>query len=65
MGSFVVLGGPAPELDVVYVDVLGGGLFMEKPEELERYKLAFDYLRAQALDIPSSVALLNRARKEL
>lgn len=65
VGSFVVLGGLSPELDVVYVDIIGGGLFMEKPEELERYKLAFDYLRAQALDIPSSVALLDRARKEL
>ncbi|TXS51850.1 helix-turn-helix domain-containing protein [Streptomyces sp. t39] len=65
VGSFVVLGGPSPELDVVYVDIIGGGLFMEKPEELERYRLAFDYLRAQALDIPASVALLHRARKEL
>ncbi|MDH2390491.1 helix-turn-helix transcriptional regulator [Streptomyces sp. HNM0663] len=65
VGSFVVLGGPTPELDVVYVDIIGGGLFMEKPEELDRYKLAFEYLRAQALDIPSSVALLDRACKEL
>ncbi|MDQ1010576.1 transcriptional regulator with XRE-family HTH domain [Streptomyces sp. V4I23] len=65
VGSFVVLGGPSPELDVVYVDIIGGGLFMEKPEELERYQLAFDYLRAQALDMPTSVALLNRACKEL
>ena len=65
MGSFVVLGGITPELDVVYVDIAGGGLFMEKPRELERYKVAFDYLRAQSLDIPSSVALLDRARKEL
>ncbi len=48
VGSFVVLGGPTPELDVVYVDIIGGGLFMEKPQELSRYKLAFNYLRAQA-----------------
>ncbi|MFI6286562.1 helix-turn-helix domain-containing protein [Streptomyces sp. NPDC051018] len=65
VGSFVTLGGPTPELDVVYVDIIGGGLFMEKPEELERYKLAFEYLRAQALDISSSVALLDRASREL
>ncbi|MFI1889157.1 helix-turn-helix domain-containing protein [Streptomyces jumonjinensis] len=65
VGSFVVLGGPAPELDVVYVDIIDGGLFMEKPKELERYKLAFEYLRAQALDLPSSVALLDQASKEL
>ncbi|MBT2395544.1 helix-turn-helix transcriptional regulator [Streptomyces sp. ISL-100] len=65
VGSFVILGGPAPELDVVYVDIIGGGLFMEKPEELERYKLAFQYLQAQALDLNASTALLNQASEEL
>lgn len=65
VGSFVVLRGPAPELDVVYVDIIGGGLFMEKPAELARYKLAFEYLRAQALGIERSAALLNRAGEEL
>lgn len=65
VGSFVILGGPTPELDVVYVDIIGGGLFMERPEELARYKLAFEYLRAQALDIEASAALLDRACKEL
>ncbi|NUK70467.1 helix-turn-helix domain-containing protein [Streptomyces lunaelactis] len=65
VGSFVILGGPTPELDVVYVDIIGGGLFMEKPQELERYKLAFEYLRAQALGIDASAALLGRVCKEL
>ncbi|MFD9485572.1 helix-turn-helix domain-containing protein [Streptomyces sp. NPDC059991] len=65
VGSFVILGGPTPELDVVYVDIIGGGLFMERPEELACYKLAFEYLRAQALDIEASAALLDRACKEL
>ena len=55
VGSFAVLRGQTPELDVVYVDLLGGGLFMEKPQELERYRLAFEYLRAQALDLEASV----------
>ncbi|MFF2716653.1 helix-turn-helix domain-containing protein [Streptomyces sp. NPDC058011] len=65
VGSFVMLGGPAPELDVVYVDIIGGGLFMEKPAELARYKLAFEYLRAQALNIERSAALLRQVSKEL
>lgn len=65
VGSFVILGGPAPELDVVYVDIIGGGLFMEKPQELARYRLAFEYLRAQALDIEQSAALLDRVIGEL
>ncbi|MDQ1038407.1 transcriptional regulator with XRE-family HTH domain [Streptomyces sp. V3I8] len=64
VGSFVVLGGQTPELDVVYVDTLGGGLFMEKPKELERYRLAFQYLRAQALDLEASMALIQRMSEE-
>ncbi|MFD9462574.1 helix-turn-helix domain-containing protein [Streptomyces sp. NPDC060027] len=64
VGSFAILRGPTPELDVVYVDVLGGGLFMEKHQELERYRLAFQYLSAQALDLESSVALIGRISKE-
>ncbi|MDH6617106.1 transcriptional regulator with XRE-family HTH domain [Streptomyces sp. SAI-135] len=65
VGSFAVLRGPAPELDVVYVDLLGGGLFMEKQRELERYRLAFEYLSAQALDLESSAAVIRRISKEL
>lgn len=65
VGSFVILGGSTPELDVVYVDIIGGGLFMERQQELERYKLAFEYLRAQSLDLQSSAALLNQVCEEL
>ncbi|MEU5268167.1 helix-turn-helix transcriptional regulator [Streptomyces hygroscopicus] len=65
MGSFVILGGVEPSLDVVYVDIHVGSLFMEKDEELERYRVAFDYLRAQALDMASSSALIERVREEI
>ncbi|MGW0562601.1 helix-turn-helix domain-containing protein [Streptomyces sp. NPDC003016] len=65
MGSFVILGGTEPSLDVVYVDIHAGSLFMEKEEELDRYRLAFDYLRAQALDMSASSAMIERVRKEL
>ncbi|WP_031225855.1 helix-turn-helix domain-containing protein [Streptomyces roseochromogenus] len=64
VGSFAVLRGPKRELDVVYVDLLGGGLFMEKPGELDRYRLAFEYLSAQALDLESSAELITRISKE-
>ncbi|WP_345625230.1 helix-turn-helix domain-containing protein [Streptomyces thinghirensis] len=64
VGSFATLRGQTPELDVVYVDLLGGGLFMEKPEELARYRLAFQYLSAQALDFESSAELIDRVSKE-
>ncbi|KPC85198.1 hypothetical protein ADL35_13150 [Streptomyces sp. NRRL WC-3753] len=65
LGSFVMIGGAEPALDVVYVDFHSGSLFLEKDEELERYRLAFEYLRAQALDMEASSALIQRARKEL
>ncbi|WP_329410330.1 helix-turn-helix domain-containing protein [Streptomyces sp. NBC_00704] len=64
VGSFAVLRGPSRELDVVYVDLIGGGLFMEKPPELERYRLAFEYLSAQALDLESSAQAIDRISKE-
>ncbi|MFB7075236.1 helix-turn-helix domain-containing protein [Streptomyces sp. NPDC056290] len=65
LGSFVILGGTESALDVVYVDFHTGSLFLEQEEELERYRLAFEYLRAQALDMEASSALIHRARKEL
>ncbi|MFG3721096.1 helix-turn-helix domain-containing protein [Streptomyces massasporeus] len=65
LGSFVMIEGPEPALDVVYVDIHTGSLFMEKEAELERYRLAFEYLRAQALDMEASSTLIHRARKEL
>ncbi|WP_369033490.1 helix-turn-helix domain-containing protein [Streptomyces adonidis] len=65
LGSFVIIGGAEPALDVVYVDFHTGSLFLEKDEELDRYRLAFEYLRAQALDMEASSALIHRTRKEL
>ncbi|MEV6485035.1 helix-turn-helix transcriptional regulator [Streptomyces sp. NPDC051576] len=64
VGSFAILRGPTPDLDVVYVDLLSGGLFMEKRPELERYRLAFEYLSAQALDLESSTDIVHRISKE-
>lgn len=65
VGSFAILHGQRPELDVVYMDLLGGGLFMEKPHELECYRLAFEYLSAQALDFESSAELVDRISQEM
>ncbi|WP_328838969.1 helix-turn-helix transcriptional regulator [Streptomyces europaeiscabiei] len=65
LGSFVIIGGTESALDVVYVDFHTGSLFLEKEEELERYRLAFEYLRAQALDMEASSSMIHRVRKEL
>ncbi|PJE99179.1 XRE family transcriptional regulator [Streptomyces carminius] len=65
LGSFVIIGGAEPSLDVVYVDIHVGSIFLEKEEELDRYRLAFDYLRAQALDMAASADLIERVREEM
>ncbi|MFE7510544.1 helix-turn-helix domain-containing protein [Streptomyces sp. NPDC057540] len=65
LGSFVILGGREPSLDVVYVDLHTGSLFMETEAELDRYGVAFEYLRAQALDMETSSSLIRRISKEL
>ncbi|MEU2558901.1 helix-turn-helix transcriptional regulator [Streptomyces longispororuber] len=65
LGSFVIIGGAEPHLDVVYVDYHTGALFLEREEELRRYRLAFDYLRAQALDMEATSAVIRRVREEL
>ncbi len=49
-GAFVILGFPDPEdPDVVYLDNATGGLYLETEEEVRRYNLMFDHLRAAAL----------------
>ncbi|MGA5604523.1 helix-turn-helix domain-containing protein [Streptomyces griseoincarnatus] len=65
LGSFVILGGSESALDVVYVDFHTGSLFLEKEEELQRYRVAFEYLRAQALDMEASSSLIQRVYEEL
>ena len=47
--GFVILRGPEPELDVVHLSNLSGALYLEKPAELDRHRVVFDYLRSQAL----------------
>ncbi|SFF51388.1 Helix-turn-helix domain-containing protein [Actinacidiphila alni] len=65
MGSFVIIGGAEPSLDVVYLDIHTGALFMEKEDELDTYRRAFDYLRAQALGPADSTASILKAREEM
>lgn len=65
LGSFTVLGGAEPSLDVVHVDLHTDSLFLEREEDLARYRLAFDHLRDRALDAGASSSLMRRVRKEL
>jgi hypothetical protein len=56
--GFVILRGPAPDLDVVHLSNLSGALYLEKPAELQRYRVVFDYLRSQALSAGESSEMI-------
>jgi hypothetical protein len=65
LGSFTLMQFPDPaDLDVVYVEAETGALYLEKPEDVRRYSLILDYLRAQALGPAESRALIEQMAGE-
>jgi hypothetical protein len=64
-GSFIVLEFPdAADQSLVYLDSMGGDLFLEDDREIRRYILMFEHLRAAALRPDESVALVAAIAKE-
>jgi hypothetical protein len=65
-GAFMILDFPEPtDPDVVYIEYHSGTLYLEKTAEVQRYRLIFDHLRAAALPVDASRALITRAAGEL
>jgi transcriptional regulator with XRE-family HTH domain len=65
LGSFTLMQFPDPaDRDVVYLEAETGALYLEKPEDVRRYSLMIDYLRAQALGPAESRALIARLAKQ-
>ena len=65
-GSFSILGFPEEtDPNVVYIEYQTGALYLEKPEEVRRYSLMFDHLRAAALPVDASRALIAQVGGEL
>jgi hypothetical protein len=65
-GSFILLGFPEPtDPQIVYIEYHTGALYLEKRQEVERYRLMFDHLRASALPVDASRALMARVAEEL
>lgn len=65
-GSFKLLGFPEPtDPEIVYIEYHTGALYLEKTAEVRRYRLMFDHLRASALPVDASRALMARAAEEL
>ncbi len=64
--AFTMLSFPEPtDPDVIYIEYPTGTLYLEKTPEVQRYTLILDHLRAAALHVDDSRALLARAAAEL
>jgi hypothetical protein len=50
---------------VTFVDYLTGGLYLERPEEVDQYNLAFNHLVAAAESPHRSIGLIRTRAKEI
>jgi hypothetical protein len=65
-GSFEILEFSQREvLDVVYIEGMTGGLYLDRDENVARYRNAFDHLRAIADSPAGSIARLTRVADDL
>lgn len=70
-GQHIAMGTPFTTLkfadypNLVFMEILTGSLYLEEPADVERYTLAFDHLRASALDPRGSVKLVKQVIAEL
>jgi transcriptional regulator with XRE-family HTH domain len=62
--SIVTFDPPTPG-DVVYFEYPSGALYLEVPDDVARYRLMFDHLRAMALSPEDSRRLLARSAEDL
>ena len=59
-GPFVIIEFPdAPDLTVVYLEGQTGGIYLHGSEEVARYALAFEHLRAAALSPAATMRLIE------
>lgn len=61
--TFILLEFAAPVSGVVYVDGLVGQIYLERQQDVERYKQVFAQLRALSLSPQESIDLMAEARK--
>lgn len=60
-GPFLILGFPDPlDPDVAYVENTNSGVYLEQPEDVNRYTLLFDHLRAAALRPEDSLVMVEK-----
>jgi hypothetical protein len=65
-GAFEILGFEEPgDPDVVHLENYTSQLYLERPDEIRRYSLSFDLLRATALGPDDSAVLIAEVAKQL
>ncbi|KIQ64844.1 transcriptional regulator [Kitasatospora griseola] len=64
-GSFVLMGFPEGNSDVVWVENGPNSVYFEGSEDVERYAESFDHLRARALGPPETRSQISKILKEL
>lgn len=64
-GSFMLMGFPEPNPDVVWVENLTNSVYFEGSEDVGRYTEVFDHLRATALGPPETRSRIKEMIKEL
>jgi len=65
-GAFSILRFPYPELsDVVYIEHLTSGLYLDKPEDVDRYTAAIGRLFIEAAPLSDTPAILRRVLEVL
>ncbi|MGW3661009.1 helix-turn-helix domain-containing protein [Streptomyces sp. NPDC005151] len=64
-GSFMLMGFPEPNPDVVWVENLTNSVYFEGSEDVGRYTEVFDHLRATALGPPETRSRIKSMIKEL
>lgn len=65
-GSFQLLKFPKPgDPDKIYLEEQIGGLYTQKPNEVERYALMFDHLRARALGPRQTIEMMRATAVQL
>ena len=58
-GSFAILEFPGPEdPDAVHVDTVAGELFVEEPDQVDRYRVAFQHLTTVALSPEDTLTMI-------
>jgi transcriptional regulator with XRE-family HTH domain len=61
--TFILLGFADPVPAVVYVEGLVGQVYLERPQDVDRYKQVFDRLRALSLSPEESIGLMAKMIK--